>query len=80
MKLYDHTGYKRLTFLIAIVGFIFMYIILVKYNRRAAELEVFIIFPIISALTALLIYALTRIIYWVVDGFRSEKEKVNSKT
>jgi len=70
MKLYQHEGYKRLSILIAIVGFICTYIVL--FDDREPATTVFIIFPIVSAIVAVGIYIFTRSVYWVIDGFRQK--------
>jgi len=71
MKLYQHEGYKRLSIFIAIVGFICTYITL--FNDSGPAKEVFIISPIVSIIGAVGIYIFTRIVYWVIDGFRKKE-------
>lgn len=75
MKLYQHEGYKRLSILIAIVGFICTYILFINDESGYVTATLaFIAFPIVSAIVAVGIYIFTRIVYWVIDGFRKQED------
>jgi hypothetical protein len=78
MKLYQHEGYKRLSILIAIVGFICTYILLINNETGyVSAVLAFIGFPIISAIVAAGIYIFTRTVYWVIDGFRKQEDSLS---
>jgi len=72
MSLYKEQGYRRLAVLIAIIAFIVTYTALCMNEYRVQPEEAFIGFPIVSVLTAGGAFILTRIIYWVIDGFKSK--------
>ena len=73
MKLKNHPGFKRLTVLITFASFVITYILLFINGGSVSEDEVFIVFPIVSVLIALITFVFVRITYWVVDGFRKEE-------
>ena len=72
MKTYEQEGYNRLAKLLSIIAFIVTFIILSATIRRLQPEHIFIAFPIASILVAALVFFITRIIYWVIDGFKKE--------
>ncbi len=72
MKLKYHTGFKRLGWLITFAVFVITYIVLMVNEISISESEIFIVFPIIAAIIAGIVFIFVRAIYWVIDGFRKE--------
>ena len=73
MKLKHHTGFKRLGWLITFSTFCITYIVvIIGDGRRLSAEEVFLEFPTISAVAALIAFLFVRATYWVIDGFRKE--------
>ncbi len=79
MKLKDHLGFKRLGTFITFVSFILTYIYLVVNERRVSDQEAFLEFPLIAALIALITFIFVRGSYWVIDGFRKQKDGINDQ-
>lgn len=75
MKLNDSTGFKRLSRLITVLSLFATYFMLLANDSRVREEEAFIQYPIVSLLIAISVYILIRSVYWVVDGFRADKEQ-----
>ena len=74
MKMYQKTGFNRLSKLIALLGFVVTYIILLVEEHSISPSEAFIEFPIASIIGALCAFLLTRLVYWVIDGFTQSKD------
>ncbi len=74
MSLYKNKGFKRLAIVISGIAFICTYITLCLIEYRVETKELLIGFPIASALSAIGTFISIRIIYWVIDGFRSSAE------
>ena len=75
MKMYQKPGFNRLAKMIAILGFIATYITLIVFEGSVNGEEAFIVFPIVSIIAALGAFVLTRLVYWVVDGFSQSNDK-----
>jgi len=75
MKMYQKSGFNRLAKLIAVLGFAVTYITLIVIESRVSEKEAFIVFPIVSIIGALAAFIVTRLVYWVVDGFNESKDE-----
>ncbi len=79
MGLYQKQGFKRLSGLIAFLGFVITYIITYsilliceKYFEWWELFDIRLIFiPLLGAYCAFII---TRAVYWVIDGFQIDKE------
>ena len=75
MGIYKEAGFNRLAKLIAIVAFFLTFatllIILSGVNGDVA----FIIIPIISLFGAAGAFIFTRLVYWVIDGFKKNDDK-----
>lgn len=70
MKLYQQTGYKRLAILISILGFIVTLMTLIILENHVDKGDVGD-FLVASSLIAVGVYIMTRLVYWVIDGFSS---------
>ena len=70
----EQLGYKRLAFLITFGSFVLTYILLIINEKRVSDYEAFLEFPIQSALIALVTFIFVRGAYWVIDGFKKDKE------
>lgn len=75
MGIYNKQGYRRLAILIAIITFIATYTILVMTTYSVDEADMFVVIPIVSSLWAAGVFVLTRIVYWVIDGFISKDKE-----
>lgn len=73
MKMYQKTGFNRLAKLIALLGFVVTFITLLVEARSVSDDQLFIAFPIASIIGALCAFLLTRLVYWVIDGFTQSK-------
>lgn len=72
MKLKHHTGFKRLGWLITFAAFVITYVVLMVNEKYISDSTVFIVFSIIAAIIAGIVFIFVRAIYWVIDGFRKE--------
>lgn len=79
MKLKDQPGFKRLEAFITFAGFGLTYIYLVVNERRVSQEEAFLVFPIISALIALIAFVFVRGLYWVIDGFGKQNDDIDQQ-
>ncbi len=75
MKLYQKSGYNRLAKLISLLGVVLTYIILTVIEYSVQTEEALIVFPIMSILSGLGTFLLTRLVYWVIDGFNESKNE-----
>ncbi len=67
MGLYQQPGYKRLAITIPIVVFVGALITMGFLEETfGASCAVSVVFSILS-------YAVTRLVYWIIDGFKSHK-------
>jgi hypothetical protein len=67
MGLYNQAGYERLAIGISVVIFVLVFLL------SAANNDEFAYSLIGSVVSALIAYALTRLVYWIIDGFKSHK-------
>lgn len=74
MGMYQKEGFNRLAKLIALLGFIAAYTVLFITGGRLYLHIIFIAYPVISSLYALGFFVCTRLIYWVIDGFKASKD------
>ena len=77
MSMYKQKGFNRLTKLITIITFCVMYATLCFMSRLPREDDFFIIFPIISVLCSCGVFILTRLVYWVIDGFQDSEDQTS---
>ena len=75
MKLYQKSGYNRLAKLISLLGVVLTYIILTVIEYSVQTEEALIVFPIMSIHSGLGTFLLTRLVYWVIDGFNESKNE-----
>jgi len=75
MKIYQKPGFNRLAKLITVLGFFVTYITLIVTEYGVNEEEAFIEFPILSIIVALVVFLVTRLVYWVFDGFLESKDE-----
>ena len=76
MKMYQNLGFNRLAKLIALLVFVATYTVLIVQAYSINEEQAFIVFPIVSIIGALGAFLLTRLVYWVIDGFIESKDEI----
>jgi len=74
MSIYKQKGFNRLAKLIAIMSFFITYIILYVMSYNLDNEEVFVVFPIVSLLCSVGAFVFTRLVYWVIDGFKDSED------
>ena len=74
MGLYQQPGYNRLAFGVTALAFVGSWLFFWITEGVGAKLEVLVIFmPFASMLFAVAVYLLFRLVYWIIDGFKSHK-------
>lgn len=71
IKVNKISGYKRLSFLLTFISFIVAFICFKNTLSYRHDLIEGVLFP--SFATAVLVYIIIRLIYWVIDGFKMFK-------
>jgi hypothetical protein len=73
MGLYQQSGYKRLSVGITILAFFITLITFWVTDDTGSRVVLFIYMPAVSAVVAGVAFCAARLIYWIIDGFKSHK-------
>ncbi len=69
MKMYEQAGYNRLAKLIAMLSFPVSLVALIAINEGSWSTDE----VIVSAMAIPVAFIVTRLVYWVIDGFKKPK-------
>jgi hypothetical protein len=71
MALYQLQGYRRLAVGISALTFFASLLILFTTSNKDEFVVYFIYIPVVSVLISGSVYCLIRLVYWIVDGFKT---------